>query len=89
MIHHSSCGLQVDRSLFSRNLTDMRVIWFVFALSVTEVLTDMICNSPEVGTLLTGDSVSPYNTITFPQYANPADGYYTGYKISITSGTGR
>ena len=68
----------------------MRVVWVVFALSVvTEVLTDMICNSPEVGTLLTGDSVSPYNTITFPQYANPADGYYTGYKISITSGTGR
>jgi hypothetical protein len=50
---------------------------------------EAICNSPEIGTLVTGDSSDPFNTITFPQYASAIDGYYTGYKITITSGTGR
>jgi hypothetical protein len=51
--------------------------------------TEAVCNTPEVGTLNTGDSTEPFNTISFPQYANPRDGFYTGYKISITSGRGR
>ncbi len=50
---------------------------------------EAICNSPESGTLLTGDAAAPFDTITFPQYASSVDGYYTGYKISITTGTGR
>jgi hypothetical protein len=50
---------------------------------------EAVCNSPETGTLLQGDSSAPFDTIVFPQYASSMDGFYTGYKIAITSGTGR
>jgi hypothetical protein len=52
-------------------------------------VSEVVCNAPETGTLVLGDSVLPYDTITLPQFMNPVDGFYTGYKISITSGTGR
>ncbi len=47
------------------------------------------CNMPETGTLASGDSSSPFTTITLGATASPVDDYYTGFTILIDSGAGR